>query len=59
MEIIKLWENAPGVITEEPVLEFYPALKKSTDATVVICPGGGYSGRAPHEGRGYAEYFNM
>jgi acetyl esterase/lipase len=25
---------------------------------VVICPGGGYGARAPHEGRGYAEYFN-
>ena len=58
MEIIKLWENVPGLCEEEPVLEFYPALKKSTDATVVICPGGGYGARAPHEGRGYAEFFN-
>jgi acetyl esterase/lipase len=58
MEIFKLWKNVPGLCEEEPVLEFYPALKKSTDATVVICPGGGYAHRAPHEGQGYAEYFN-
>ena len=58
METIKLWENVPGMCEEEPVLEFYPAVKKTSDATVVIFPGGGYHFRAPHEGQGYAEYFN-
>lgn len=58
MEQIKLWENIPGNCEEEPVLEFYPAVKKSSDATVVIFPGGGYHCRAPHEGQGYAEFFN-
>lgn len=58
MEKIKLWENIPGMCEEEPVLEFYPAIKKTSDATVVIFPGGGYHFRAPHEGQGYAEYFN-
>ncbi len=58
METFKLWENAPGLCEEVPVLDFYPSITKGSDATVVICPGGGYAGRAPHEGRGYAEYFN-
>ena len=58
METIKLWNCVPGRNEEEPVLEYYPAVNKSSKATVVIFPGGGYSVRAPHEGKGYAEYFN-
>ena len=58
METIKLWKNIPGYCEEEPVLEFYPAVKKTSDAAVVIFPGGGYHTRAPYEGQGYAEYFN-
>ena len=58
METIKLWENTPGLCLEEPVLEYFPAQKRISDATVVIYPGGGYGMRAPHEGKGYAEYFN-
>lgn len=58
MEIFKLWDHVPGMREEEPVLEFYPSITKASDATVVICPGGGYCARAVHEGRGYAEFFN-
>ena len=58
MRIIKLWESAPGLCEEEPVLEFYPSLVKVSDATVVICSGGGYGMRGTHEGQAYAEYFN-
>ncbi len=58
MTTIQLWDNVPGKCEEVPVLEYYPAENKVTDATVVICPGGGYARRAPHEGKGYAEYFN-
>ncbi len=58
MKTIKMWENVPGMCNEEPVLEYYAAEKKITDAAVVIFPGGGYGGRAVHEGQGYAEYFN-
>ncbi len=58
MTTIQLWENVPGKCEEVPVLEYYPAENKVTDATVVICPGGGYAMRAGHEGKGYAEYFN-
>lgn len=58
METIKLWENVPGLCEETPVLEYYPAEDKKTTATVIICPGGAYFRRAPHEGKGYAEFFN-
>lgn len=58
METLKLWNNIPGNCEEEPVLEYYPAVRKSCKTTVVIFPGGGYSVRADHEGQGYAEFFN-
>ena len=58
METMLLWEKAPGLCEEIPTLEYYPASEKKTDATVVICPGGGYSMRAQHEGKGYAEFLN-
>ena len=58
MESMFLWENTPGLCEFTPVLEYYPAEEKKTGATVVICPGGGYGGRAVHEGKGYAEYLN-
>ena len=58
METLKLWDKVPGLCEEEPVLEYYPAETRVTDATVVIFPGGGYVFRAGHEGGGYAEYFN-
>ncbi len=48
----KLWENADVEIS------FFPSLHKASDATVVIFPGGGYTGRAPHEGENYAQLFN-
>ena len=60
MEIIKLWDVVPGY--EEghyfPILEYYkPEIKKANGA-VIICPGGGYAKRAPHEGDGYARFLN-
>ena len=58
MKVLNLWENAPAVNGETPVLEYYPAKNKTTDATVVIFPGGGYGGRAPKEGDGYAVFLN-
>lgn len=58
MTTIQLWDKVPGKCEEVPVLEYYPAENKVTDATCVICPGGGYAMRAQHEGKGYAEYFN-
>ncbi|MCR5151392.1 MAG: alpha/beta hydrolase, partial [Clostridiales bacterium] len=38
-------------------LEYYPALRKKTDFTVIILPGGGYACLAEHEGKGYAQFF--
>ncbi len=63
MEVIKLWEKAPGLCEFTPVLEYYPAkhyaaISKKPDCTVVIFPGGGYMNRAEHEGKGYADFFN-
>lgn len=58
MEKMLLWENTPGLCEEIPVLEYYPAEDKETNAAVIICPGGGYSGRAAHEGKDYAEFLN-
>lgn len=58
MEIIHLWNEVPALDGEEPVLEYYPAENKTTDATMVIFPGGGYAFRSPHEGDGYARFLN-
>ena len=59
---IPLWPNgAPGALgdkdTDKPTLTaFLPDPDKATGAAIVICPGGGYGGLAPHEGKGYAEW---
>lgn len=58
METIRMWEKTPGMCEEEPVLEYYKTENKQSDGTVIVFPGGGYVGRAPHEGKGYAEYLN-
>ena len=58
MNIYKMWEQTPSLSGEEPVLKYFPAPNKKTDATVVIFPGGGYTHRAKHEGEGYALYLN-
>src|SRR6187402_3205308 len=62
LDPIPLWPGgAPGALgTAEqdiPTLTaFLPAPEKATGAAIVICPGGGYGGLAPHEGAGYAEW---
>ena len=59
-----LWPNgAPGALgTSEkdiPTLTVYlPEPDKATGAAMVICPGGGYGGLAPHEGGDYARFLN-
>jgi acetyl esterase/lipase len=63
-EAIPLWPNgAPGALGKEPAdiptLTAYPAPKdKATGAAVIVCPGGGYSHLADHEGRPVAEWLN-
>ncbi len=62
LEPIPLWPaGAPGALgdkdDDKPTLTaFLPAPEKATGAAIVICPGGGYGGLAPHEGQGYAEW---
>lgn len=59
-----LWPGeAPGAKGkgdgDVPKLTAYPAdASKATGAAIVICPGGGYGGLAPHEGRDYALWLN-
>ena len=61
---IPLWPALPPVSRgdekpeELPTLTVYRApVWKSNRKALVICPGGGYSGLAQHEGKAYAEYF--
>jgi acetyl esterase/lipase len=63
-EPFPLWPNgAPGALGKEdkdiPTLApYFPTPQKATGAAFVICPGGGYGGLAPHEGRDYALWLN-
>jgi acetyl esterase/lipase len=60
---IPLWpDGAPGALgtadKDVPTLTVQtadPAI--ATGAAMVILPGGGYGGLAPHEGKGYADWF--
>ena len=59
-----LWpDGAPGALGKEekdiPTLTpFFANPDKATGAAMVVCPGGGYGGLAPHEGRDYAMWLN-
>ena len=59
-----LWsEGAPGALGKAdkdiPTLTpYWPDPAKATGAALVICPGGGYGGLAPHEGVDYARFMN-
>src|ERR1041384_4619486 len=59
---IRLWENdAPGALGQRPqdiptLTPYYPAGGNRNGASMVVLPGGGYSGLADHEGSGYAEW---
>ncbi len=55
-ESFDLWNKIPGICEEKPVITAYIPDNKTSNAAVVIFPGGGYHGRAPHEGKGYAEF---
>ena len=64
-DALPLWAGgAPGALgTTEfdiPTLTpFLPEPDKATGAAIVICPGGGYGGLAPHEGKDYALFLNQ
>ncbi len=61
---LPLWPNdAPGALGKAdkdiPTLTpFLPDPAVATGAAMVICPGGGYGGLAPHEGKDYARWLN-
>src|SRR5688572_9946717 len=63
--LIQLWpEGAPGALGKAdqdiPTLTIYrPAGETLSPTAVVICPGGGYGGLAPHEGKDYALWLNQ
>jgi len=60
-----LWpEGAPGARGTNDwdiptVTPYLPESGKATGAAMVICPGGGYGGLAPHEGNDYALWLNQ
>ncbi len=62
---IPLWPaGAPGALgnSEYDIPTLTPYLPDATNATgaaMVICPGGGYGGLAPHEGNDYALWLNQ
>ncbi len=62
---IPLWPNgAPGALgaaeKDSPTLTpFLPDASVASGAAIVICPGGGYGGLAPHEGKDYALWLNQ
>ena len=62
---IPLWPaGAPGALgtSDNDIPTITPYLADGTNATgaaMVICPGGGYGGLAPHEGNDYALWLNQ
>ncbi len=60
MQIFDLWENNIPYYDggEIPKLTYYKASQKKGRGAVIICPGGAYAIRSPHEGEGYAAFLN-
>lgn len=62
--ILPLWPSRVSAGTGnaaddfQPVLDCYPLPGDTPRPVMVICPGGGYGARAPHEGVDVAEAFN-
>lgn len=56
IETMNLWEKVPGMCEEVPQITAYIPKEKTSDAAIVIFPGGAYGNRAKHEGKGYAEF---
>ncbi len=61
---IVLWPGgAPGAIGSEPVdvptlTPYLPPKEKMSGAAIIVCPGGGYTHLADHEGGPVAEWLN-
>lgn len=52
----EIWSNVPGVCEEVPTITAYVPDNKTSDAAVIVFAGGGYAGRAKHEGEVYAKF---
>lgn len=52
-----LWREVPLKKENIPIITAYLPEKTASDVAVVVFAGGGYWGRAEHEGKGYAEFF--
>ncbi|HAB16311.1 MAG TPA: alpha/beta hydrolase [Verrucomicrobiota bacterium] len=61
---IPLWPaGAPGALGQAAqdsptVTPYLPDPGRASGAAIVVCPGGGYGGLAPHEGNDYALFLN-
>lgn len=59
---LRLWDGDPPASSPaddfDPWLELYPLPTADVRGAVLVCPGGGYAGRAPHEQAPIAEVFN-
>ena len=61
---IVLWPGgAPGALGSEPVdiptlTPYLPSKEKMSGAAIIICPGGGYTHLADHEGEPVARWLN-
>ena len=49
----RLWQEREN----SPLIHFYPASDKKSDAAIIIFAGGGYMSRAKHESKNYADFF--
>ena len=63
MESIDLWPHSfcDGKCKSGdfvPTLDIYTIETSEAKGAVIVCPGGGYAGRADHEGKNVAEKFN-
>jgi acetyl esterase/lipase len=61
---IILWpDGAPGAVGHAPadiptLTPYLPSKEKATGAAIIVCPGGGYTHLADHEGAPVAEWLN-
>jgi acetyl esterase/lipase len=58
---IELWKDGGVKFKDDefkPFIKFYPADTRKPAGAVLICPGGGYAGRAPYEGDDVAVALN-
>lgn len=62
MKTYRLWQgDAPGALGSNPediptLTDYSEEVNGDIKPAVVVCPGGGYGGLAPHEGKPIAEY---